>query len=239
MQYLHEGSNGVNSWQWNFNNQQVNNTSNPLITYQDFSSTPTQLIVSNGVCSDTMQKVIEFDNLLEADFESTPIVCPGDRALILEKSRGNILSWTWNFGNGSTSTLKDPPEQVYPVTDNSREVQISLVIRNGYGCEDSLTRIIRVINNCFIAVPSAFTPNGDGLNDYLYPLNAYKAKELGFSVYNRFGERLFFTRDWNNKWDGKYKGQGVDPGTYVWVLSYTNTDTNKRIEQKGTVILIR
>jgi len=96
-----------------------------------------------------------------------------------------------------------------------------------------------VINNCFIAVPSAFTPNADGLNDFLYPLNAYKAADLSFSVYNRFGQRIFFTRDWTNKWDGTFRGQGADPGTYVWVLSYLNTDTNKRVDQKGTTVLIR
>lgn len=239
VQYQHDGSNGVNSWTWTFNNQQVNNAQNPVITYQDFSPTQTQLIVSNGICSDTQLRDIVFDNVLKADFESTSIVCPGDKAMIVEKSLGNIISWLWNFGNGNTSTLKDPPGQVYPVTNVTREVPVRLIIRNSFGCEDSLTRMIRVINNCFIAVPSAFTPNGDGLNDYLYPLNAYKAKDLSFSVYNRFGQRLFITADWTNKWDGNFKGQGADPGSYVWVLTYTNTDTNKRIEQKGTVILIR
>jgi gliding motility-associated-like protein len=99
--------------------------------------------------------------------------------------------------------------------------------------------LIKVVNNCYIAVPSAFTPNGDGLNDFLYPLNAYKAKDLNFSVYNRFGQRLFVTTNWTNKWDGTFKGQGVETGTYVWMLTYTNSDTNKKVEQKGTAILIR
>ncbi len=88
-------------------------------------------------------------------------------------------------------------------------------------------------------MPSAFTPNGDGMNDYLYPLNAYKALDLSFSVFNRFGQRIFFTRDWTNKWDGSFKGQGADPGTYVWMLTYIHSDTNLKVEQKGTVILIR
>jgi hypothetical protein len=58
-------------------------------------------------------------------------------------------------------------------------------------------------------------------------------------VYNRFGQRLFYTQDWTNKWDGSFKGQGADPGTYVWILQYTNIDTNLKVEQKGSVILIR
>jgi gliding motility-associated-like protein len=125
------------------------------------------------------------------------------------------------------------------VPATTREETILLTIRNSYGCEDTATQKIKVVNNCFIAVPTAFTPNGDGLNDYLYPLNAYKAKDLNFSVYNRFGQRIFFTSNWTNKWDGNFKGQGADVGTYVWILTYTNIETNKRVEQKGTSILIR
>ena len=90
-----------------------------------------------------------------------------------------------------------------------------------------------------ISVPGAFTPNHDGLNDYLYPLNAYKVTNLLFRIYNRLGQLVFETQDWNKRWDGSFKGQGADPGTYVWVLHYTNTDTGKYVEQRGTSILIR
>jgi gliding motility-associated-like protein len=88
-------------------------------------------------------------------------------------------------------------------------------------------------------VPSAFTPNFDGLNDYLYPVNAYKAQDLHFSVYNRFGQRVFNSNNWTKKWDGTFKGKKADAGTYVWMLQYYNPDLNQKIEQKGTVVLIR
>ena len=63
--------------------------------------------------------------------------------------------------------------------------------------------------------------------------------QILFRVYNRFGQMVFETRDWLKQWDGKFKGQGADPATYVWMLSFINPDTGKRIEQKGTSILIR
>ena len=87
-------------------------------------------------------------------------------------------------------------------------------------------------------MPNAFTPNGDGLNDYLYPLNAYKASDLLFRVYNRVGQMVFETRDWTKKWNGKFKGQPADFGTYVWILVYTDTDTGKRVQKKGSTILL-
>jgi gliding motility-associated-like protein len=95
-----------------------------------------------------------------------------------------------------------------------------------------------VVNNCYIAVPSAFTPNHDGLNDYLYPLNAYKATNLNFIVYDRLGRILFETKDWTKKWDGTVAGMTQPAGTYVWILNYTD-ENNIKVSLKGTTVLIR
>ncbi|MEP6711526.1 MAG: gliding motility-associated C-terminal domain-containing protein [Ferruginibacter sp.] len=240
--YSYATRDGVNSWKWNFDNLRSSNLQNPVISYTSFQPANTRLIASNGVCSDTASAVIVFDNFLNAAFEITDLVCPKDLATIKNNTAGKIITnWTWIFGNGNTSSIKDPTPQMYsnPVTATVQRIPVILIARNNYGCQDTAVQYIKVVNNCYIAVPSAFTPNGDGLNDYLYPLNAYKASNLKFSVYNRFGQRIFYTTDWTNKWDGRYKGQPADAGTYVWILTFTNTDTNKAVEQKGTSILIR
>jgi gliding motility-associated-like protein len=238
--FFHNGNNGTNLWKWNFDNARTSGLQNPSMLYANFGSKTAQLIVSNGVCRDTSATInILLDNDLKASFEATAVVCPGDQAVFKDQSIGNILQWNWNFGNGNTSTLQQPSSQTYPYTNNLRDVPVKLIVTNNIGCSDTATQYVRVVGNCYIAVPGAFTPNGDGLNDYLYPLNAYKAKDLIFKVYNRFGQLLFSTTNWTNKWDGTFKGQGADPGTYVWLLQYTNIDTGTRVEQKGTAILIR
>lgn len=239
VQYSHNGLNGVNTWQWSFDSSIRSTLQNPLINYIDFRQKKVTLVVSNAVCSDTAYSNIFFDNLLEAAFEGPEFACPNDPIIFLDKSEGKILSWDWLFGNGQSSSLQNPLTQTYPVPAVTRDQTVRLIIRNSYGCADTATQKIKVVNNCYIAVPSAFTPNNDGLNDYLYPLNAYKARDLSFSVYNRFGQRVFFTRNWLIKWDGSFNGQGADPGTYVWMLDYINTETNQRVQQKGTTILIR
>jgi gliding motility-associated-like protein len=116
-------------------------------------------------------------------------------------------------------------------------VPVKLVVSHGNGCKDSVTNQIQVPNNCYIAVPSAFTPNGDGLNDYLYPINAWKAEQLYFRVYNRWGQLVWETRDWTRKWDGRIQGQPQGTGTYVWHLQYTLE--GRKISQQGTTVLIR
>ncbi len=238
--YFHDGRNEVNFWKWNFDNIRSSNLQNPSMIYTVFGNKTAQLVVSNGVCTNSSPvKTILLDNELKAAFEASAVVCPGDMASYKDNSIGNILKWHWDFGNNNTSLLQQPPPQIYPYSNNIREVPVQLIVTNNIGCSDTAIQKIKVVGNCYIAVPNAFSPNGDGLNDYLYPLNAYKAKDLIFRVYNRFGQILFQTKDWTNKWDGSFKGQGADAGTYVWILQYTHLDTGNRIEQKGASVLIR
>jgi gliding motility-associated-like protein len=238
--YFHDGRNEVNSWKWNFDNIRTSSQQSPTILYGSFGQKKTQLIVSNGVCRDTSDIIpIFLDNELKANFEATAIVCPNELAYFRDNSIGNIINWRWDFGNGITSNSPTPSPQSYMVTSVTRDVFPRLIVQNNFGCFDTAVQKIVVPNSCYIAVPNAFTPNNDGLNDYLYPLNAYKATDLLFRVYNRVGQMIFETRDWTRRWDGRFKGQGADPGTYVWILIYTNIDTGKKVQLKGTTILLK
>jgi gliding motility-associated-like protein len=74
---------------------------------------------------------------------------------------------------------------------------------------------------CNIRVPNAFTPNGDGLNDVFRVLgNLWQLEHFSFGIYNRWGERVFYTSDKYAGWDGNHKGDGAPLGTYVYVLEY-------------------
>jgi gliding motility-associated-like protein len=240
--YRHNGAHGVNFWHWSFGSAPDNFTQNPSIVYTNFENKTTTLIVSNGVCSDTATATIKFNNYLKADFEVSSLVCPEDKAVFINKtvSNANIISWKWTIGNGNIITVKDPAPQIFnPLISSDYTALPELIVQNDFGCYDTINKPVQVIFSCYIAVPTAFTPNADGLNDYLYPLKAYKSSGLSFSIYNRFGQRVFYSTDWQNKWDGTYNNQPQNAGTYVWILDYINVDTKKREQQKGTSILIR
>lgn len=176
---------------------------------------------------------------VKAVIEGSAYVCRRyDSAFFRDMSLGKITSWNWDFRNGQTSTLPNPPVQQYFIDDNVANYPISLAVMDTAGCTDTAYHFLKVADNCYIAVPSAFTPNNDGLNDYLYPLNAYKATDLLFSVYNRYGQLIFMTRDWTRKWDGSFKGMLQATGVYVWTLEYTD-EKRKRISLRGTTTLIR
>ncbi len=242
--YLHDGNNNTNSWLWSFDDGSVSTMQNPLPKIYTHSGIRyTHLRVANKDCFDTITLpfVVSLSSY-KAAFEATEYVCPIEFASFINNSTGNIAAYDWSLGNGNSSVLQTPPPQSYIAVGSKKDYIVQLIIEDttaGLICFDTTYKTITAVPGCLITVPTAFTPNGDGLNDYLYPLNAYKAKNLDFKVYNRYGQLVFETTDWTIKWDGTVNGQKQDPGTYMWMLQYIDNNTGKQVAQKGTVVLIR
>ncbi|MBL7738584.1 MAG: gliding motility-associated C-terminal domain-containing protein [Chitinophagaceae bacterium] len=238
--FSHDGANGVNKWNWTFNDSVHVTTQTHTIIFPATSTNTAELIVTNGICSDSSQQTIMMDNEVIAGIDMPDVICPEDLFIAKDTSAGLIDNWQWSFGNIASSTLQNPPPVQFPQNNIESYYIIKLrVTNNTLGCTDSISKQLRVLNNCFIAVPSAFTPNGDGLNDFLYPNNALKAKDLEFKVYNRWGQLVFSTRNWQEKWNGKINGIPQAPGVFVWFLKYTHISTGQPVFQKGTTTLIR
>ncbi len=238
--FRHNGAHGVNNWNWTFNNDPPVTTQTHTIIFPANSTNNVQLIVSNGVCMDTASTVIIFTNEVKASFTMTDIICPEDKLSVTNTSTGLIDVWRWNYDIIGTSNLKDPPPFLFPTINHEAYYTVKLVAtNNALGCNDSAWHTLTVLDFCYIGVPTAFTPNGDGLNDTFWPHNALKADNYDFKVYNRWGQLVFHTNNWTQKWDGKFKGVLQPTGVYVWMLSYINRDTQLPVFQKGTVALIR
>lgn len=236
----HDGNNGTTQWNWILNDGLNSKLQNPVFRTNLFGQTHAQLFVSNGFCSDSSSAdFLLTDNTVKAGFSVPDTVCAKDSLIILDKSGSNTQSWRWDFGNGQASMLQQPPAQLYQISNRQNQFLISLIVTNAINCTDTAYKKITVLPNCYIDIPDAFTPNGDGLNDYLYPLNAFKAIHLNFKVYNRFGQVIFETTDWTRKWDGRINGELQPSGVYVWTLDYVHKDTGKTFSLKGTTVLIR
>ena len=85
---------------------------------------------------------------------------------------------------------------------------------------------------------SAFTPNGDGLNDILHPAYVGITRLKKFAVYDRWGKLVFSTSDMKKGWDGTADGKLSATGTYVWIAQAENY-LQQPITLKGTVTVIR
>ncbi len=238
IQLLYQSANGVNESIWNIDSDFVSNLMSPELIETVFGIKNLQHIVSNGFCSDTVNEQINLDNTLKASFQGPGELCPKDVMEITNTSIGKIVSWQWDFGDGSSSKEQSPGPHLYP---DSREKTyiVKLIVQNDLGCYDTSSMPVVRLQSCFITVPNAFTPNGDGKNDFLYPLNAFMAKNLEFCVYNRYGQLVFKTQDWTHKWDGTIGGQPEPTGTYVWTLRYVDGSSGKSFFLRGTSVLIR
>ncbi|HEY6063643.1 MAG TPA: gliding motility-associated C-terminal domain-containing protein [Chitinophagaceae bacterium] len=238
--FSHDGAHDVNFWYWTFNNDPPVFTQTHTIIFPASSTNDIRLVVSNGTCSDTASKTIILDNEVRASFEMEKIICPEDGLIVKNTSTGQIDLWRWNYDVIGSSSLKDPPPFLFPTINKEAYYTVKLIITNlTLGCSDSARKTLTVLDFCLIDVPNAFTPNNDGLNDYFQPHNALKADNYEFKVYNRWGQLVFQSNNWRDKWDGKINGVLQPTAVYVWMLRYTNRDTRQPVFKKGTVTLIR
>jgi len=109
---------------------------------------------------------------------------------------------------------------------------------NGCVSKDSIELIVsKGYDEKSYQLPTGFTPNNDGLNDCFGVAKWGYITDLEFSIFNRFGERVFFTKDPSNCWDGKYKGGSQDSGVFAYVIKAKGICGE--FTRKGTVVLIR
>ncbi|MFN0204186.1 MAG: SBBP repeat-containing protein, partial [Bacteroidia bacterium] len=145
----------------------------------------------------------------------------------------NSDAYIWNFGTGAPISQAENPTHVFA---NVGEFQVSLIAINDNGCKD--TAYLQVVTEgVTLYVPTAFSPNGDGFNEEFLAKH-YGIKDLHVSIYDRWGIRIYEAFDLEFRWDGKYKGQDVPEGVYVWVIDGYGYD-NRKYEKKGTVTVIR
>lgn len=192
-------------------------------------------------CSDTASVLVTLRNKIpvKAIMNFPPYLCRiYDSLLFRDKSLGKLETWHWDFGNGISSDQQKPATQYFTIAGNQYGFMSRLAVMDTAGCTDTAYQLIKVEDNCYIAVPTAFTPNNDGLNDYLYPLNAFKVTGLHFRVYDRKGQVVFESRDWSRKWDGRLGGVEQTTGVYIWTLEYTDV-SGRKVYLKGTTTLIR
>ncbi len=147
------------------------------------------------------------------------------------------VSYLWSPSTGLTSTNIPNPVGVYGMNIDS--VRYKLVVRDGAGCPDSAYVTVRVYKvKPTIFVPTAFTPNGDGLNETVYPIAVGIKKINYFSIYNRWGELVFTTTEDRKGWDGRLGGKLQNSGVFVWMVSAIDY-IGAPVFLKGTVALIR
>ncbi|GAB2821465.1 PKD domain-containing protein [Ferruginibacter profundus] len=149
-------------------------------------------------------------------------------------SATGAAQYTWTPTTGlNNSSIANPVAR--PVTTTQYVVKGS----NAFGCYDSdtLTVAVTKIGQSLYLMPNTFTPNGDGKNDCFGIKYWGIVEQMEFSIYNRYGERVFYTTDPYQCWNGLYKSDKPLPGNYVYYIKAKTACGT--VERKGNVLLIR
>lgn len=139
----HPGGNGINSWQWTFSDGTI--LTGPSVFHEFPVSTVTasvQLIVTNGICSDTLSRSYTLNNAFAAGFNiSADTLCRSKELSFTNTSTGNNLTYNWNFGDGNTFSGQTPPPHSYT---NPGNYTITLTVNNDHACMDDSIKIVNV-----------------------------------------------------------------------------------------------
>ena len=151
-------------------------------------------------------------------------ICDNDKLTLEALSSFN--NYLWSTGESQNKIVIEAPGQYWlKVTD-----------KDGCTATDS---IMVFPKECMsgIYIPTAFTPNDDGKNDYFGAIVYGRVVSFNLQVFNRFGEIVFQSRDPYKKWDGLYKGAPFPTTAFVWQCSY-QLENQKAVYKKGIVTLL-
>ncbi len=138
----------------------------------------------------------------------------------------------------SPATWLNTQTSYTPVFDGLADQLYTIEIKTISGCVTVDTQLVKTVRQVEIFVPTAFTPNNDGLNDILRP-TLMGVKELRyFRIFNRWGQMIFDTKTDRAGWDGTVKGSLMSSQVVVWMMEGIGVD-NKVYRRKGTTVLVR
>jgi gliding motility-associated-like protein len=152
---------------------------------------------------------------------------------VLDVNNSGFTMFSWSPPQG----LNNPGIQ-NPVVNVDQSTTYTVVAATPYGCAATASIAIKVYSATDIFVPNAFTPNGDGHNDVLRAIPIGIRQFSSFAVFDHWGQKVFYTKNFTEGWDGRYKGQPQNAGTYVWMAAGTDYNGHNLI-RNGTVILIK
>lgn len=153
-------------------------------------------------------------------------------------STGDYNYVHWTFGDGGTSQQEDPIHHYI----NEGYYDVTLVIREEHGCADTVNKIIILENKpfCEAAMPTAFSPNKDAMNDDIGVLG--DVVDFDLKVFNRWGEVIFRSQDIEKRWQGTYRNVESPIGVYPFILDYWCPDIDGELVKNtsvGQITLVR
>ncbi|MEO0311254.1 MAG: hypothetical protein RIQ89_911, partial [Bacteroidota bacterium] len=216
---------------WTFGDGNTASDRAPSHTYPRDTTYSVQLIVENiDGCMDSINFQVTVDVPSLALFDASTDSC--EATLTLNNRSSNAEYYLWDFGDGNSDTRTNINKYTYNTTGL---YDVILYTNPGSLCADTASQRIYAQGSEFplLYKPTAFTPDGDGLNDYFQIYGYNQCAYNSITILNRWGEVVFSSNNLALPWDGSYKGMPAPEGLYVYILASIGK------EFTGSVLLLR
>ena len=227
------------SYRWSFGNGDESADFAPSYTYTEPGQYSVTLVVTNDEkCSNTFVQTdyIKANETPVADFEPVPPETVLEQPTIdftNNSSSAESLTYSWDFGDGGNSS-EQAPSHTYTAVGT---YTVLLLVTTPNGCENTSEKEVIIHPDIALYAPNAFTPNGDGLND-VFDVKGVAVNKYLLQIFSRWGDLIYESKNLEEQWDGKFNGELVPAGTYVYTINYTNM-LNKEYTKKGSVTVVR
>lgn len=237
-------SGNCSSETWSFGDNSTSTQSNPSHCYSTagtYNVTYTCTDANGCVGSDVVIGMITVNPNPTASFSipATTIHMVSGQAQVCatDQSSGGAVAWSWVLSQPSGTQVSNVQNPCFTVSDTGH-YSLTLITTNGTGCSDTVSRTFYVDYPCYdLFVPSAFSPNGDGMNDTFFVYgNCISFMQL--EIYSRWGEQVFISTNPSKGWDGTWRGKDCEAAIFTYVLRGQRQD-GEPIEMQGNITLIR
>jgi gliding motility-associated-like protein len=233
------------SYLWNFGDSITLNTLNATHTYTDSGTFKVILIATNtGPCgvvidSSIQKTTIRVDDPIKvtSSFTAEPLSGCAPLAVTFTNSSINGASYYWYFGDGGFDSTKNPIH----IYDTGTYHIYLIAYNNTNRCTNhpDSSGLTITVENCELAIPNVFSPNGDGMNDF-FNLIADGYFNYHLIIFDRWGLKIFESSNAAYQWNGRVNNTGGEcpDGTYYYIFS-GNDPAGSLISNKGFISLIR
>ncbi len=186
--------------------------------------------------------LIEAYNYPEANFGILPnnVSMFAPQVNLLNQSSNDVVSWNYDIEGGTPAASSLPALQVVYPFGVPGSYPVTLTVENSFGCIDSITHVVQVLNDVILYAPNTFTPDDDEFNQ-LWSVHISGIDIFAFNlfIYNRWGQIVWESHDPSVGWDGTYGGKIVQDGTYTWTIECSDANNDDKYTFDGHLTIIR
>ncbi len=234
-------SGGISTWEWTFSNGSTATSQSTKVCFGTGVYNAKLHVTSSAGCAstDSIQQMISVWSDPKAAFTTDPashVTILNPVVSFYDKSTGGVTNWLWAFGDTTqTDTIQNP---IHHYANEGIYCGL-LTVSTIHQCKDTVQHCIEVGPDFTFFVPNAFTPNGDGVNDF------FTGKGIGIVdykllVFDRWGNMIFESQDINMGWDGRANGgtNMAQQDVYSYLIDITDV-FNKKHSYLGHITLVR